>query len=321
MSEPQLRLIMGDPYLCEQALAEREDALRSIDPAIERHAMFADELDVSSLDMELRSCSLFALGRHFVIRRVEKSRAAKALAEVAEKPMPEGTYLTLLGGSLRATSPLVKVAKSSDAMVSLPTPKGTSLQRVARSIIQASGLSLSSGVVRTLLTECGDDLLSLQHELDKLRALGEEGGIPEDTAGALCFNHTEATVYPFYDRMGEGQLSAALVELEGLREDAGRIVGGMIRHFTRLVMVRLLLDQRCPSSEIAGKVGMQDWLCRRLIGQAKRRSFAPLVCALRKGVEMDQRIKQGRIAPDDALMQLILVASGATAAPDRPSQG
>lgn len=315
MSEPQLQLITGNPYLCDRALALREAALTAIDPGIERHGLFADELNISSLDIELRSCSLFALGRHFVIRKIEKTRKAKALAAILDKPLPEGTYLTLLAGPLKATHAVLKMAKAKakaldkDIVITLPTPKGTALQRTARSILEESSLALPHAVARTLLTECGDDLLSLHNELGKLRSLAGHDPISERTACELCFNHTEATVYPFYDRLGEGKLPAALGELSRLREDSGRIVGGIIRHFTKLVMVRLLLDQRRAQSEIASMIGMQDWLCRRLIGQAKRRSFKPLLTALRTGVKLDQRIKQGRIAPDDALMQLILAAT------------
>jgi len=309
MSEPQLRLITGDPFLCDQALAAREAVLMAVDSGIERHVLFADELDLSSLDVELRSCSLFALGRHFVIRKIEKNRSARTLAAILEKPFPEGTYLTLLAGPLKATNAVLKVAKAKDAVTALPTPRGTALQRTARGILGESGLALPNPVAQTLLTKCGNDLLSLRNELDKLRSLAGSDPISEAMARELCFNHTEATAYPFYDRLGEGQLPAALNELGGLREDSGRIVGGVIRHFTRLVMVRLLLDQSQPQSEIASKIGMQDWLCRRLIGQAKRRSFEALVKALRLGVKLDQRIKQGQIAPDDALMHLILAAT------------
>lgn len=317
MSEPQFRMMTGDPYLCDRALAARDASLQAMDPGMERHGLFADEIDTAALDIELRSCSLFALGRHFIVRKVEKSRKAKALAAVLDKPLPEGTYLTLLAGPLKATNAVLKMAKAKvkagavdkDAILMLSTPKGTALQRTAREIIEISGLTLPNTVARALLTECGDDLLSLYNELGKLRSLAGNDPIPEAESLELCFNHTEATVYPFYDRLGEGKLAAALSELDGLREDSGRIVGGIIRHLTRLVMVRLLLDQRTPQSEIASMMGMQDWLCRRLIGQAKRRAFAPLARALQLGVKLDQRIKQGRIAPDDALMQLILAAA------------
>lgn len=310
MSEPQLRLITGDPYLCRQALSKREATLMTIDPDMERHGLFADELDLASFDSELRSCALFALGRHFVVRKIEKNRSPKKLVAVLEKPLPAGTYLTLLAGPLKATNAVLKAAKAKrGTVIALATPKGETLQRAAWKIMEESGLALPRPVARMLLTECGNDLLSLSNELDKIRAAAGSDPISETTARMLCYSHTQATVYPFYDRLGEGRLADALCELDGLREDSVRIVGGIIRHFTRLVMIRLLLDQRERQSEIASQIGMQDWQCRRLIDQAKRRSFNMLANTLRLGVKQDQRIKQGLIAPDDALMQLILVAT------------
>lgn len=282
-----------------------------MDAGMERYVMFADELDVSSLDIELRSVSLFALGRHFVVRRVEKlkTKSAKALASVLEKPLPEGTYLTLVAGSLRTTSVILKAAKGLNAVTTHATPKGATLQRLARGLIQDSGLDIPSPVGQLLLSECGNDLLSLKRELDKLRAWPGSQPMNIQTARELCFNHSETTVYPFYDRVGEGRLSAALDELEGLRDDPGRIVGGIIRHLSRLVMIRVLLDHRKAQPDIVSMTGLQDWLCRRLIAQAKKRSTETLTRALRLGVKLDQRIKQGRVAPNDALMQLLLSAT------------
>lgn len=314
MAEIQLRLFLGDPYLCDRALATRDAALRATDPQIERHVLFGDDIDPAALAAEIPARSLFSFGRHFVIRRVDAGRAGAGLAQALDQPIPTGTYVSLLAGSLRANHPVAKLLKGDEqAVVSLPTPKGTSLQRMARDMIKSSGLSLSSPSARFLSTSCGQDLMSLSQELDKLRAYSGGHPLPDDAAQQLCFNHAEATVYPFYDRLGEGQLSASLEELANLREDAGRIVSGIIRHFTRLTMIRLLIDQRVPPAEIAAKTGLQAWLCRRLIEQTRERSLDALSGVLRAGLQCDQRIKQGKVSPADALMQLILTASGATA--------
>ena len=118
MSEPILRLFTGDPYRCERALADREAALRAADPNPERHVHFGDELEIGSLELDLTSLSLFALGRHFVVRRVEKVRAPKSFVPIVEGSFPDGTYLTLIGTDLRTTSPIAKAAKARDAWVS-----------------------------------------------------------------------------------------------------------------------------------------------------------------------------------------------------------
>lgn len=321
MAEPQLRLLMGDAYLCERALAARHQALQAQDPSIERLVLFADEADIAALDVELRTCSLFSLGRHFIVRRAEAGRHAPALANALRRPIPAETFVSLLAEPLRATHPVAKQSTSwPDGVLQLPTPKGQSLQRQMREIIVSSGLRLSASVTRILCSACGDDLGSLQQELEKLRAFSGGGVVQDADAHQVCYNHAEASIYPLYDRLGERKLSDALRELDTLREDPGRVVAGILRHLTRLVMVRVLIDHRCPPEQIASKTGMQPWMCRRFIEQARGRSLSELAPALRAGVEWDQRIKQGRVAPADALMQCVFAASGATGR-QQPSQG
>ncbi len=312
MSEPILRLFTGDPYRCERALADRDAALRAEDPNLERHVHFGDEVQVGTLELDLTSLSLFALGRHFVVRRVEKVRAPKSFAPLLEVPFAEGTYLTLIATDLRATNPIAKAAKARDALVSLPTPRGNAVRGSAKEILAERGISLSGAAFEEFLHRCGNDLLTIVQEADKLRSLASERPIDEETIERTVFPSAERTVYPFYDRLGEGDLNATLTELRELREDPGRVLGGILRHLTRLVMIRLLLDRKTARSEMAASVGVQDWLLRRLIGQAQRRSLKELTAALRFGVDLDREIKSGLVHPADALMSLVFAAAGSS---------
>jgi DNA polymerase III delta subunit len=312
MSEPILRLFSGDPYRCERALAAREAALCAADPDLERHVHFADEIQVGTLELDLTSLSLFALGRHFVVRRVEKARAPKSFVPLFETPFAQGTYLTLIAAELRATHPMAKEAKAHDALVSFPSPRGNAVRGSAKEVLAERSVSLTEPAFREFLHRCGNDLLTISQEADKLRALASERPIDEETIERTVFPSAERTVYPFYDRLGEGDLYATLTELRELREDPGRILGGILRHLTRLVMIRLLLDRRTARSEMAASVGVQDWLLQRLIGQAKRRSSRELAAALRLGIDLDREIKSGLIHPADALMELVLAAADAS---------
>jgi len=309
MTEPILRLFAGDPYRCERALAAREAALREVDSNLERHVHFADEVDTGSLELDLTSLSLFALGRHFVVRRVEKVRAPKSFVPIVEGSFPDGTYLTLLATDLRANSPIAKAAKALDAFVALPAPRGNAIRGGAKEILTERGVRLTGTAFQELLHRCGNDLMTIAREADKLASHASGAPIEEHTIARLVFSSAERTVYPFYDRLGEGDLRASLAELRDLREDPGRIVGGILRHLTRLTMIRILLDRRTPRSEIASAVGVQEWLLRRLAGQAQRRSLAQLARALQRGVDLDREIKSGLVRPADALTELVLVAT------------
>jgi DNA polymerase III delta subunit len=310
MSEPILRLFTGDPYRCERALAAREATLRTQDPNLERHVHFADEIQVGSLELDLTSLSLFALGRHFIVRRVEKVRAPRSFAPLLEVPFAQGTHLTLIATDLRATNPIAKAAKARDALVPLPAPRGNAVRGSAKEILAERSVSLTEPAFRQFLHRCGNDLLTIAQEADKLRSLASEGPLDEATIERTVFASAERTAYPFYDRLGEGDLNATLAELRELREDPGRILGGILRHLTRLVMIRLLLDRRTEQQEMATSVGVQDWLLRRLIGQARRRPLKELTAALRLGVDLDREIKSGLVHPADALMVLVLAATG-----------
>ena len=307
MTQQPTQLLTGDVYRCDRALFERETALHEVDPGIERHLYFADEVDFASLQMDLQSASLFSLGRHFVLRQVDRVRRPKSLASLFEVALPEGTYLTLLAEDLKVTSPIVKAAKAADAFVSLPSPRGRAIQGAAKAILEEHGLHLPTSALSTLVLRTGGSLLAIAQEAEKLKGFGTD--IDETAVRRLVFSNAEQTVYPLYDCLGEGDLKRALGELETLRDNPGRVLGGAIRHLTRLAMVRLLLDKRTPRTDIGSWVGQPEWLLKRLTAQARSRSLQELAHLLRAAVRLDREIKQGRVPAADALLSLVLSAS------------
>jgi len=309
MDEPAFRLFVGDPYRCELALRAREATLCADDPNVERSVSFGDEVDPGSLQLELTSLSLFSLARHVVVRRADKARSPKGLAGLLRIPFAEGTYSTWTAEELRPTSPIAKEAQARGALVSLPAPRGSAVRTHAKQILSDCGVALAEPALRELIARTGGDLLAISREAEKLRTLSASGPLDAGAIERTVYPAVERTVYPFYDRLGEGDLGAALAELGELRDDPGRILGGILRHLTRLSMIRLLLDQPGDRTDIAAAVGVQEWLLRRLIGQAKRRSLGDLCAALRRGLDLDRQIKSGLVAPSDALLLLVLAAA------------
>ena len=305
MSEPQIVLLVGDAYRCQRALDERKGVLLAADPEIERHVTFGDEIDPSGFGIELQSASLFALGRHFVVRQVDRCKAGKALAATLESPIPDGTFVSLVASSLRATNPVMKACKGLDAVISLPTPKGRGVQSTAKQILAEQGVEAKATALSRLVLRNGGDLLGIAQEAGKLRAQGTVE-LDEDEVDRMVFPSAERTAYPFYDLLGERKLALAVAALDELREDAGRLLGGALRHLARLAMVRVVLDQKGPRRRLSDAIGLPDWLCKRLSAQAKRFTLADLRGILATGVSLDVAIKRGEIAPADALLKLVV---------------
>ncbi len=310
MPEPQIVLYVGDAYMCGRSLGEREVALHESDPEIERHVAFGDEVDPASLHTELRSTSLFSLGRHFIIRRPERCKASKALARAVEGEIPIETFVTFVSAELKGTNPILKLCKAKNAVVSLPAPRGRGVPAAARKILADRGVDASTAAIQRLVFRTGGDLLGIAQEASKLRTLCAGEPLTEEIVDRVVFPSAERTVFPFLDRLGERRMSAALAALRELRDDPGRTLGGAVRHLARLTMIRVALDRTgTRKRKLSEAVGLPDWLCRRLVDQAKRHTLDELARALRTGISLDVEIKRGEISSEDALLKLVFATT------------
>jgi DNA polymerase III delta subunit len=309
MTEPRWMLLYGDPYRCESALEDREKALASAHPSIERHPRFAEEVDIASLDIESQSSALFATARHFVIRHIDRVRATKPWISWMERELPPETFVTLLGADLKATNALVKAMAQHGRSVSLPAPSSRSAGQSVRAAATEAGLRLSKAGIETLAERTGGELFAVKREIEKLRIYARNHPIADRDVEALTFSGIEQTAYPFFDRLGNRNLPDALRTLDELREDPGRLLSGAVRHLTRLTTLRLLVDRHVAQNRMAATAGLQDWLTRRLLPQAKRFSLDEATAALDLGIRLDAQVKSGGIQALDALLKLLLAVA------------
>ncbi len=317
MPEPQRVLIFGDPYRCEHALAARHAAILAEFADTERNILFGDELDLPSLRMTVLSSSLFVQGRHFVIRHAEAVPAPKPFAALLKEELPEATFLTLVAEEIKPSNPIFKAMKDGGSVETLPRVKGKALEGAVSEILAKQDLKLTPAALKELVAQSGGDLLSVAQEARKLHAFAPEEALDENVLARLRFAAGERSIYPMLDRLGERNLRASLAALSDLREDPGRIFSVLLRHLTRLVMVRVLADEGVKAAKAATLLGSPAWLVKRLLNQANRSSARDLSAVVDQGITLDLMIKRGEIRPRDALLKLILAAT----APASPAPG
>ena len=303
MSEPQLVLIFGDAYRCEEALSLRSEAILTADSNVEQHRLFADEIDASSLVIELSSASLFSSTRHFVIRRAEKMKQ-KAFSKINSEPLPPQTYLTLIAVDLKGTSPLVKLARKHGKVVAAPPFKGRERTAEATRIIAGHELHLTASGRKALIDRCGGDLLALREEARKLKTFSPDRTLDTDEVLRLAFTAGEGSIYPLLDSIIDGNLRDAAMRLAKSHDDPMRVLSALTRQITRTLMVRTLLDEKMNAARISSTLGLPSWIIRRSIAQANKHSTQELAAALDLAIDLDLLIKNGGIRPDDALLKL-----------------
>ncbi len=305
MSEPQLILIFGDAYRCEEALSLRSEVIRTADSNAEQHRLFGDEIDASSLAVELSSASLFASTRHFVVRRAGKIKQKK-FSRIIEEVLPPETYVTFIAVDLKGTSPLVKLARKHGSVLALPPFKRGEVAKEAARIIAAQELRLTPAGRKALIDRCGGDLLALREEAKKLKTFAPDRTLDADEVLRLAFTAGEGSIYPLLDSIMDGDLHEAARRLARSHQDSGRMFSALTRQITRTLMIRTLLDERMNAAKVSSVLGIPSWIVRRSIGQANKHSAKRLAAALDLAIDLDLLVKNGGIRPDDALLKLVL---------------
>jgi len=311
MTQSCVALFHGDDLRVEQALALREQVLRAENPDIERIVRFADDLNPAELRIELQQQALFVQARHFIVRHADAVKRPKDLIEPLCIQYAPSTCVTILAASLSAGSGWIKGLKGVAEITAYPTPNRKDVLPLARQIFADHKLVASPSLIRDVVETSGGDLTALEQEARKLHAY--VGGTSEakrafdqNAVRSLVFPSGETTIWPLLDRIGERNTHGAMTALHGLREEPVRVMSMIMRHLTRLSMVRALQDEGMNHAEIGKLLGSPAWQIRKLAAQAKRWSVHELTAALGRAIQLDLQVKSGDRRPHDAMLKLVI---------------
>ncbi|MBN1859808.1 hypothetical protein JW848_11490 [Candidatus Bipolaricaulota bacterium] len=295
----------------DQALHQRERALGSEVSEIERMVRFADELNPAELRSELQSQALFVQARHFIVRHADAVKRPKDLVQALRVQCAPATYITILAGSLPMTSGWIKGLKGIGEIAACPAPSRGEIVSWVRQMFADYGLCGAPALIRLIVETSGGDLLALEQEAMKLHAYVH--GIDDSTrtfdrsvVESLVFPCGETTIWPVLDLIGERNVVQALAMLQGLREEPVSVMSMIMRHLTRLSMIRALLDDGMNAGDVGKLLGIPGWLIKKLSAQASRWSGQELIAALGRAIRLDLEVKSGDRRPYDALLKLVI---------------
>jgi len=232
----------------------------------------------------------------------------KSLGEAIPK-MPDTTVLLFTDGSLAASNPLLRMLKPVVQVEELSAPNGEGLARWVKGMIEAKGGSISPAANRSITDLVGNDLWTLNQELEKLALYCAGREIQESDVGEMVSQVREASIFTAVDAMIEGRPGVALRLLHQLKQDGKEalyVISMVERQLRLLALARDAMDRGVPQSELKGRLGTSsDFVVRKTAEQARRHPMPDIIRRYNQLLEADLAIKRGKLEPELALELLV----------------
>ncbi len=228
--------------------------------------------------------------------------------------LPETTLLIFKDGPLADTNPLLRSLLKAAQSHHLTAPSGEGLARWIKTTASDKGTGISPAAISSLMDLIGNDLWTLDQELEKLALYASGRNIEQDDVRQMVSQAKEANIFSAVDAMIDGRPGVALDLLRQLREDgreAPYIIGMIGRQLRLMALARDLTERGVPQGEMGKRLGVpSQYAVRKTVEQARRHSGEDLSWRYRRLLDTDLAIKRGRLNPDMALELLVAELAG-----------
>ena len=228
--------------------------------------------------------------------------------------MPETTLLIFKDGPLADTNPLLRSLRQAAQPHHLTAPSGEGLARWIKTTAGDKGTGISPAAIKSLMDLIGNDLWTLEQELEKLALYASGPNIEEADVRQMVSQAKEANIFSAVDAMIGGRPGVALDLLRQLREDgreAPYIIGMIGRQLRLMALARDLTERGVPQGEMGKRLGVaSQYAVQKTVEQARRHSGEDLSWRYRRLLDTDLAIKRGRLNPDLALELLVAELAG-----------
>ena len=258
-----------------------------------------------------------------------RGRSPRALGEwegltTAIPLMPETTRLFLIDQAISDSNPLLRSLRTVAQAQHLPAPTGEALARFVKDLAQQKGAGISPAGIMSLTDLVGNDLWTLDRELEKLSLYAAGRSIEESDIGELVALVREASIFNDVDAMIDGRPDVALRLLQKLRQDGAALsyIISMVERQLRLVsLARYWTEQRVSQGELPAKLGVPPFVARKTADQARRNSWPDLDRRYQLLLEVDLAFKTGKVESEDMALELLVTDLAATSSASGSSSG
>ena len=224
----------------------------------------ASDISVDSLEEFIEVLPFLSSKKCVVVSDLELEKfnvtEIKKLKEIVSK-IPETTVLIISQSNIEANTyksskwnGFIKLIEKHGNTVNLKKLSRLSLEKQIINWAKKLTLNISQNSIEKLIEYCGDDLLNLRSELEKLSAFADNGEITEDDIELLVSKKAEANVFDLTKAVSQNNYDRALKILHVLlekKEEPVAILRLLSSNYIDLYRVKVAKNSGVPTNQIA----------------------------------------------------------------------
>ncbi|MEM7114464.1 MAG: DNA polymerase III subunit delta [Chloroflexota bacterium] len=280
---------------------------------------FEGKVTFSEIRQACSAMPFLAPVRLVLVQDFFKNKPDKAVVKELTAYLPEmpntARLVFLESDSLRDNHALVKLANTADNgyVKRFSRPEGAGLDRWIRQKVESENGRIAPQAVHLLATNVGNNLTTLNNELEKLLLYkGTEAMIEAADVTLLSPYAAESTIFDLVDALGNRNAKKASLLLQEKINggtDPFYLFSMFVRQFRLLIQARELMDEGLRPPAISKRMKQHSFVVGKLYQQARGFHLKQLEQIYRHLLEIDVGVKTGKA---DMLTSLNLLVANLT---------
>lgn len=291
-------LLMGDETFLKRSYKQRFKSAIADDDM--NYSYFeGKDINVSDFLKMADTMPFFAERRCIIVENSKWFKTANEEVVSYIDRLPETTVLIFIEEEVDKRNKLYKKVVEKGYIAELVTPSYQDLKKWAAGLIIREKKNIRSQDMDLILSYVGEDMEILKNEIDKLLSyVGEREVIEKEDIDAVITVNLENKVFDMIRYLTQKKRKEAMRlygDLIGLREAPTRILSLLIRQFKQFLDIKLLSMEHSDKDEIAKALGLSSYIVGKLLPNVRGFDKSTLIYYVRKGVELEEDIKTGKI--------------------------
>ena len=260
--------------------------------------------------MDIADTLPFLAERRLII--IENSGFFKSQNSLADEigTLPDTTHIIFVEQEVDKRNRLFKAVNKIGYTADLSGMDEKNLKLWVATILKQNHKKMTEHDIMYLINKSGTDMNMLSKELEKLICYGiDRDVLTVSDIDAVCITQVSNKIFQMMDYIAQKQAVQALnlyKDLLSLQERPLSILFLLTRHFNILLQTKDLQRLGNDNRTIASKAGIPPFTVGKYLSQGKNFSTKQLKHAIHECIDLEERVKTGRIA-DQMALELLLV--------------